>query len=98
LKDSVKESIKHFSFIKKLGLEYHDYEVLDAADYNLIQKWHDIEINLIRVIKALEYMQKKNYSPMTNLALSYLYDIRYDQIPPKLASDVKNEKTIQKKI
>lgn len=96
MKDSVKESLKRFNFIKKLGLNFHDYELLDAADYTLIQKWHDLEENLIRVIKALEYLQKENYSPMTNLALSYLYDIRYNQVPEKLLSD--DEKTLQKQV
>jgi len=92
MKDSVKESLKRFSFIKKLGLEFHDYETLDAADYILIQKWHDLEENLIRVIKSLEFMQNENYSPMTNLTLAYLYDIRYNQVPKNLSSDVKYEK------
>lgn len=46
-----------------------------------------LEKNLIRVIKALEYMQKRNYSALTNLTLSYLTDIRDGRVPKKMTSD-----------
>ena len=46
-----------------------------------------LEKNLIRVIKALEYMQKRNYSALTNLTLSYLTDIRDGKVPKKMTSD-----------
>ena len=46
-----------------------------------------LQKNLIRVIKALEYMQKRNYSAFTNMTLSYLTDIRDGKVPKKMTSD-----------
>ena len=46
-----------------------------------------LEKNLIRVIKALEYLQKRNYSAFTNITLSYLTDIRDGKVPKKMTSD-----------
>ena len=46
-----------------------------------------LEENLKRVIKALEWEQGKNYSPITNMILSYLYDIQNDTVPTNLITD-----------
>lgn len=51
-----------------------------------------VKKNLLRVIEALEYMQKENYSPFTNLTLSYLYDIRDNKVPNNLVTDLKYKK------
>lgn len=40
-----------------------------------------IEDRLKSVIASLEYQQSKKYNPMTNLTLSYLYDILNDKVP-----------------
>lgn len=53
----------------------------------LLKKTTKIEKNLLRVIDALEYMQRNDYSSHINLVLSYLYDIRDDSVPEKLATD-----------
>jgi len=92
MKDSVKQSLKHYSFIKKFGLEFHDYEVLTKGDYDLIQKWHDINENLERVIKALEWSQNEEYSSLITLALSYLYDIQNNEVPENLITDKDKKK------
>jgi hypothetical protein len=46
-----------------------------------------IERDLNRVIKALEYMQEKDYTVERNFALSYLYDIKNDTVPKKMIID-----------
>lgn len=51
------------------------------------EKEKKILINLDRVIKALEYEQKENYSATRNLVLSYLYDIKNNTVPKKMPSD-----------
>lgn len=53
----------------------------------LLKKTTKIEKNLLRVIDALEYMQRDDYSSHINLVLSYLYDIRDDSVPEKLVTD-----------
>lgn len=53
----------------------------------LLKKTTKIEKNLLRVIDALEYMQRNDYSSHINLVLSYLYDIRDDSVPEKLVTD-----------
>ena len=44
-----------------------------------------IEYNLNRVIKALEYMQEEKYDSLRSITLSYLYDIRDDNVPKNMA-------------
>ena len=55
-----------------------------------------IEKDLNRVIKALEYMQEVDYNTSRSLALSYLYDIRDDNVPKDLTSDDEGKMRDQK--
>ncbi len=48
-----------------------------------------LEDNLNRVIKALEYMQDEKYDSLRSITLSYLYDIRDDNVPKNMVTDSK---------
>lgn len=65
------------------------------------QKWLNkiitnstIEDRLKSVIGSLEYSQSKNYNPITNMTLAYLYDILNDKVPEHIL-EIKKPKTIK---
>ena len=53
-----------------------------------------LEDNLNRVIKALEYMQDEKYDSLRSITLSYLYDIRDDNVPKNMVTDRKASKVL----
>lgn len=56
-----------------------------------------IEKDLLRAINALELMQCENYSSITSITLSYLYDIRDGKVPKKMITKPKIMKRLKVK-
>ena len=48
-----------------------------------------LENRLDKVINALEKKQKEHYDPFTNLALSYLLDIKNNEVPDYVINPTK---------